>query len=355
MRRCDRRAAGAPPWRERERRAGRRAHCRPRHLAEDRRRHARRNGRVPRRPASDSRQPSRGRGVPGGHERLPGAGAARVRHGAHARIRLDLRALRRHRPRDDRVPARPWWDEGLLPPHRLRAGRHAIAWSRSTCPGSASPTSRSARPTTRPGSPAPHSRRWTRSASSARTSPATAWADAWRSRRASMDPERTGGLVLLSPALAWLRDAPLGADAAAASAGARAAPARAAPGGRGDGPAARAGRQRRLDRGRRGRVPARVPHAARARRVLCRGAQHLPGRAARRERVLDPARDASARLAVRLGPQGHARADRLHEARREGAAEGTHVELECGHVPQVERPRETHAAIRKFLAGTTSG
>jgi pimeloyl-ACP methyl ester carboxylesterase len=27
-----------------------------------------------------------------------------------------------------------------------------------------------------------------------------------------------------------------------------------------------------------------------------------------------------------------------------------HVELQCGHVPQVERPRETHAAIRKFLA-----
>ena len=27
-----------------------------------------------------------------------------------------------------------------------------------------------------------------------------------------------------------------------------------------------------------------------------------------------------------------------------------HVQLDCGHVPQVERPRETHAAIRKFLA-----
>jgi len=27
-----------------------------------------------------------------------------------------------------------------------------------------------------------------------------------------------------------------------------------------------------------------------------------------------------------------------------------HVELNCGHVPQLERPRETHAAIRKFLA-----
>jgi pimeloyl-ACP methyl ester carboxylesterase len=26
-----------------------------------------------------------------------------------------------------------------------------------------------------------------------------------------------------------------------------------------------------------------------------------------------------------------------------------HVELECGHVPQLERPRETHAAIRGFL------
>ncbi len=27
-----------------------------------------------------------------------------------------------------------------------------------------------------------------------------------------------------------------------------------------------------------------------------------------------------------------------------------HVELDCGHVPQVERPRETHAAMREFLA-----
>src|SRR5262245_56794855 len=28
-----------------------------------------------------------------------------------------------------------------------------------------------------------------------------------------------------------------------------------------------------------------------------------------------------------------------------------HLELACGHVPQLERPRETHEAIRKFLAG----
>ena len=26
-----------------------------------------------------------------------------------------------------------------------------------------------------------------------------------------------------------------------------------------------------------------------------------------------------------------------------------HLELDCGHVPQVERPRQTHAAIRAFL------
>ena len=27
-----------------------------------------------------------------------------------------------------------------------------------------------------------------------------------------------------------------------------------------------------------------------------------------------------------------------------------HVELDCGHVPQLERPGETHAAMRDFLA-----
>jgi pimeloyl-ACP methyl ester carboxylesterase len=27
-----------------------------------------------------------------------------------------------------------------------------------------------------------------------------------------------------------------------------------------------------------------------------------------------------------------------------------HLELACGHVPQLERPRQTHAAVREFLA-----
>ena len=45
----------------------------------------------------------------------------------------------------------------------------------------------------------------------------------------------------------------------------------------------------------------------------------------------------------RLVPIGFARhvADALPRAR--------HVELECGHVPQVERPAQTHAAVGAFL------
>jgi pimeloyl-ACP methyl ester carboxylesterase len=29
-----------------------------------------------------------------------------------------------------------------------------------------------------------------------------------------------------------------------------------------------------------------------------------------------------------------------------------HLELDCGHVPQIERPVETHAAIAEFLRAT---
>ena len=34
---------------------------------------------------------------------------------------------------------------------------------------------------------------------------------------------------------------------------------------------------------------------------------------------------------------------------REALPTATHVKLDCGHVPQLERPRETHAAIEQFL------
>jgi pimeloyl-ACP methyl ester carboxylesterase len=36
---------------------------------------------------------------------------------------------------------------------------------------------------------------------------------------------------------------------------------------------------------------------------------------------------------------------------REALPAAEHLELDCGHVPQLERPRETHEAIRRFLAG----
>jgi pimeloyl-ACP methyl ester carboxylesterase len=35
---------------------------------------------------------------------------------------------------------------------------------------------------------------------------------------------------------------------------------------------------------------------------------------------------------------------------REELPSGRHLELDCGHVPQLERPRETHAAMTRFLA-----
>ncbi len=74
-------------------------------------------------------------------------------------------------------------------------------------------------------------------------------------------------------------------------------------------------------RGRR-RVPARLPDPARPSGVLRGGAQHLPGRAARRGRLLEPPGRPGAGRAVRLGPARHAGADRVHEARRASAAVG---------------------------------
>ncbi len=37
---------------------------------------------------------------------------------------------------------------------------------------------------------------------------------------------------------------------------------------------------------------------------------------------------------------------------REALPRAEHVELDCGHVPQLERPRETHAAILRFLGAS---
>ena len=34
----------------------------------------------------------------------------------------------------------------------------------------------------------------------------------------------------------------------------------------------------------------------------------------------------------------------------EALPQARHVELDCGHVPQVERPKQTHNAVASFLA-----
>jgi pimeloyl-ACP methyl ester carboxylesterase len=40
---------------------------------------------------------------------------------------------------------------------------------------------------------------------------------------------------------------------------------------------------------------------------------------------------------------------------REELPQAIHLELDCGHVPQLERPRETHEAMEKFLATGRAG
>ena len=42
---------------------------------------------------------------------------------------------------------------------------------------------------------------------------------------------------------------------------------------------------------------------------------------------------------------------RFAEHVRRELPQASHLELDCGHVPQLERPRETHAAILRFLRG----
>ena len=54
--------------------------------------------------------------------------------------------------------------------------------------------------------------------------------------------------------------------------------------------------------------------------------------------------------AVRLGPSGH-RSSRFEFMRHveRGLPQARHLELDCGHVPQLEKPGATHDAVRDFL------
>ena len=155
------------------------------------------------------------------------------------------------------------------------------------------------------------------------------------------------------PSLAWLRERPWagcsGAAAAASSASSSRRRARVVEPRR---PPPRSRRRPRLDRRRRRRVPALLPDAARAAPPSTQCApQHLPARSRTARRASGPAcKRLEPRVAVRLGPRRRPRPDRLHAPRRATPCpRAVHLELDCGHVPQLERPRETHAAMRQFL------
>ena len=45
-----------------------------------------------------------------------------------------------------------------------------------------------------------------------------------------------------------------------------------------------------------------------------------------------------------------ARADRLQKHVERALPAARHLELDCGHVPQLEAPKQTHNAIREFFA-----
>ena len=110
------------------------------------------------------------------------------------------------------------------------------------------------------------------------------------------------------------------------------------------------GAESRLGRGRRRRVPARLPHAARPRRLLRRRAPHLPRGARGRGRLLDaPARRCSRpHCSCGAGTTGSSPSPSPRTC-TEALPHAEHLELDCGHVPQLERPRETHDAMARFL------
>ena len=95
-------------------------------------------------------------------------------------------------------------------------------------------------------------------------------------------------------------------------------------------------------------------HPVRPGCVLCRRPQHLPRAASRADTACGPGYPDLKPEALfvwgrkdNIVPIGFAR----HV--REALPSAVHLELDCGHVPQLERPRQTHDAIKRFLAAGT--
>ena len=163
-------------------------------------------------------------------------------------------------------------------------------------------------------------------------------------------PERVGAAGAAVPGAGVATGAAAGAADAAhpARAGARADRPPAARGG--DRAAGDPGRRGRLDGGRRGRVPAGLPDPGGPGRLLRGGPPHLPRRARTGRGASGhgwpscrPSRCSSGASAT-----GSCRSPSPATSSR-CSREARHLELDCGHVPQIERPRRTHRAIREFL------
>ncbi len=160
-------------------------------------------------------------------------------------------------------------------------------------------------------------------------------------------PDRVEALVLMTPSLAWLRErrwAPLlrlvrpelGLIQPTPKPVADAIVRRLVPGARGDGPGAAA-----VDEFMRSYLGARGRAAfyATARQIYLED----PDAFWKRLRTLAPESLFIWGRRDGLVPRGFVR--HVEEA----LPSAQHVELDCGHLPQLERPRETHAAISRFL------
>ena len=309
-----------------------------------------RHGRLPPRPPAGAPQPAPGGRLPGGHRRAAtDPGRLRFR-----RIQTEKGAFSitrgRHRPPDPDA-ARTRRHQGVVPAQRSRRWRRPSARSPWTCSASATPTSRSAPRT------APRSRR----------AAIAALLDALELERAHFVGHSMGGRVALELGFCTHERirrtrADDAGDGLAARSAMGAVPAPDPPGAGTDPAGAASGRRAQFVRrmvpgadspwaasGDR-RVRARLRHRPRAGGVLCRRAAHLPGRAARRRRLLDPAAGAGARVAVHLGTARPADPDQLHASTsNERCRRRATSSSNCGHIPQIERPRETHTAIARFL------
>ena len=163
-------------------------------------------------------------------------------------------------------------------------------------------------------------------------------------------PERDGGLVLMTPAMAWLRErrwAPylrwvrpeLGLFQIAPRPRRRGVHAVGDPGRRHAlGPRRRSTSSSASTRPRAGAPPSTPPPGTSI--STSRTATTASGRSSRRSR---PSRSSYGGARTRSSRSSFMK----HVEHALPAAR--HVELDCGHLPQIERPRETHAAIEKFL------